>query len=269
MAAAQEVSIDVAEIAGTALKIWWPLLRVGGFVLSAPIIGSTLVPTGARIAFSVALAFILAPLAPVPASLSIFSGAGALASVNQVLIGLAIGMTVQLMFDALALAGQTVSMTMGLGYATLVDPQRGANTAVLGQMFTILGTLVYLSVDGHLALLGSLARSFQTLPIGAAPLDRDFFGAVAGWGARVFESGLLIALPATVALIIVNLALGVVTRAAPQLNLFGIGFPITMLAGFFALIIGMDSLMTGMGHLIQEALGAAADLVSSAAPGVR
>ena len=262
---AKEVSIDAAEIAGAALRIWWPLLRIGGFTLAAPIIGSRTVPVGARIAFSLSLAFILAPLAPVSKELSIFSGAGAIASVNQILIGLAIGMTVQLVFDALALAGQTVSMTMGLGFASLVDPQRGANTAVLGQMFTILGTLLYLSMDGHLALLGSLARSFQTLPIGAEPLNRDFFAAVAGWGARVFESGLLIALPATVALIIVNLALGVVTRAAPQLNLFGIGFPITMLAGYFALIVGLDNVLTGMGRLIQDALGMASDLVATAA----
>jgi flagellar biosynthetic protein FliR len=156
-------------------------------------------------------------------------------------------------------------MTMGLGFATLVDPQRGANTAVLGQMFTIFGTLVYLSVDGHLRLIGTLAHSFQTIPVVADGLGGGLLGAVPAWGARVFEAGLLIALPVTVALLIVNLALGVVTRAAPQLNLFGIGFPITMLAGFFALMAGLDSLIGGMLNLLQDALQTAAGLVDMGA----
>ena len=258
----KEISVDSAQVAGTLARVWWPLLRVGGFVLTAPIVGSSTVPRSARIGFSVALALLLAPVVAAPADLNIFSGHGVLASVNQLLIGVAIGLTAQLLFDALALAGQTISMTMGLGYATLVDPQRGANTAVLGQMFTILGTLVYLSLNGHLALLGSFVRSFESMPIGVEVVGRNFFGSIAAWGAHVFESGLLIALPATVALIIVNLALGVVTRAAPQLNLFGIGFPITMLAGFFVLIVGLDSVFTGINGLIETTLIRAAEVAS-------
>lgn len=263
----REITFDAAQIAAMVARIWWPLLRIGGFILTAPIVGSAMVPRSARIAFSVALAFLLAPIVAVPASLSIFSGAGALASVNQIMIGIAIGLIVQLMFDALALAGQTVSMTMGLGYATLVDPQRGANTAVLGQLFTIFGMLIYLSLNGHLVLLGSFARSFESMPIGAELIGRNFFGSVASWGAHVFEAGLLIALPATVALIIVNLALGVVTRAAPQLNLFGIGFPITMLAGFIVLVAGFDSVVTGIEGLIASALNNAAVLASGTVSG--
>jgi flagellar biosynthetic protein FliR len=158
---------------------------------------------------------------------------------------------------------------MGLGYATLVDPQHGANTPVLGQMFMIFGTLTYLAVNGHLVLLGALAKSFQTLPIGGANIDRNFLFAVASWGARVFETGLLVALPAVIALIIVNLALGVITRAAPQLNLFNIGFTITMVAGFFVLIVGLDGLMVAISGLINGALAAAANLVGAPAPGVR
>ncbi len=261
--AARELSIDAAEVTAQLLRAWWPLLRVSGFMLVAPVIGSSTVPRAARIALSVSLALLVAPSAHAPRDLSIFSSAGVLISATQLLIGIAIGLVVQLVFDALALAGQTVSLTMGLGFATLVDPQRGASTAVLGQLFTILATLIYLSVNGHLALIGSLVQSFQTMPVGTAVIGRDFFGTVAGWGAHVFESGLLIALPATVALIIVNLALGVVTRAAPQLNLFGIGFPITMMAGFLALYLGLDSLLTGMSALIENALSTVVDLIGA------
>jgi flagellar biosynthetic protein FliR len=149
----------------------------------------------------------------------------------------------------------------------LVDPQRGANTTVLGQMFMIIGILTYLAINGHLVLLGALAESFQTLPIGVAHIGKDFLISVVLWGARVFESGLMIALPAVSALVIVNLALGVVTRAAPQLNLFGVGFTITLLCGFFVLIVGLDGIMTGISSLINSALGAAGELVGAPAAG--
>src|SRR6202142_4222148 len=227
-------------------RLWWPALRVGGFVLAAPIASETTIPGLVKIVMSLSLAFLMAPLVQVPAALSIFSAAGLLAAAQEVLIGVAIGMVVQLTFEALTFAGQSISLTMGLGFSTLVDPQHGAQVPVLGQMFMILGTLTYLSINGHLMLLAALAESFHTLPIGAAHVNEGFLMAVVLWGARVFDPGLLIALPAVIALVIVNLALGVVTRAAPQLNLFGIGFPITLLAGFMILIIGFDAIMGGI-----------------------
>jgi flagellar biosynthetic protein FliR len=113
-------------------------------------------------------------------------------------------------------------------------------------------------------LLGALANSFQNLPIGGANVDENLLLAVAVWGARIFETGLLVALPAVIALVIVNLALGVVTRAAPQLNLFGIGFTITLMSGFFVLIVGLDGLMAGVSGLIDSALSAAAELTGGA-----
>src|SRR6202035_910384 len=127
----------------------------------------------------------------------------------------------------------------------------------------------YLAINGHLVLLRPLAESFQTLPIGAAHIDKNVLSSVVLWGARVFESGLLIALPAVIALVIVNLALGVVTRAAPQLNLFGIGFTITLLCGFFVLIVGLDGIMAGISGLIDSALTAAGELAGTPAAGVR
>ena len=261
----QPVTLNAADVSHWVSRLWWPMLRVGGFVLAAPIASETVIPTFIKIIMSLSLAFLIAPLAQIPAALTIFSGAGALAAVQEILIGVAIGMVVQLAFEALTFAGQTISLTMGLGFATLVDPQRGANTTVLGQMFMIFGILTYLAINGHLVLLGALAESFHTLPIGAAHIDRNFFLSVALWGARVFETGLLIALPAVIALVIVNLALGVVTRAAPQLNLFGIGFTITLLCGFFVLIVGLDGVMAGVSSLISSALDAAADLVRAPA----
>ena len=261
----QPVTLNAVDVSQWVGRLWWPSLRIGGFVAAAPIASERSIPNRVKIVLTLALAVLVGPLAPVPAALSIFSGAGLLTAVQEILIGVSIGLVMELAFDALTFAGQTVSMTMGLGFATLVDPQRGANVPVLGQLFMIMGTLTYLALNGHLVLLGALANSFQTLPIGAANIDRDFLIAVATWGTRIFETGLLIALPAVVALVIVNLALGVVTRAAPQLNLFGIGFTITLMCGFFVLLVGLGGIMSGISTLIDDALRAVVALVSGTA----
>lgn len=259
----QPVVISAADVSDMVARLWWPSLRIGGFVLAAPIASEGTIPKRVKIVLTLALAFLVAPLAPVPPGLSIFSGAGALTAVQEMLVGVAIGLVVQLAFDALTLAGQTISMTMGLGFATLVDPQRGTNVTVVGQLFMFMGLLTYLAINGHLVLLGALAGSFRSLPIGAPELANGFLFSVAAWGARIFETGLLVALPALVALVIVNLALGVVSRAAPQLNLFGIGFTITLLGGFFVLLVGMDGVMAGISDLIETALMAVAELVGA------
>jgi len=256
--------IDASDLSVWALRLWWPVLRIGGFIAAAPVINHSAVPARVKIALTLALAFALAPLAHAPAELSMFSGAGLLAALHEVLTGLAIGLIVQLAFEALEFAGQSISTSMGLGFATLVDPQHGASTPVLGQLFTIVGLLAYLAVNGHLLLLGALARSFETLPIGAPAPDRDLLFTIATWGGRILESGLLIALPALIALVIVNLAIGVISRAAPQLHLFGIGFTVALLGGFFVLLVGLDGLASGISSLIESALSAAQALVTPA-----
>src|SRR5450631_4648785 len=263
----QPLTLNAADVSTWVGRMWWPTLRVGGFVLAAPIASEGVVPRLVKIVLTLALAFLLGPLIAVPAGLSIFSGAGLLTAALELLIGVAIGMVVQVTFEALVFAGQSISLTMGLGFATLVDPQRGAQVPVLGQMFMIFGTLTYLAINGHLMLLGALAESFHSLPIGAAHVDKNFLISVVLWGARVFDTGLLIALPAVIALVIVNLALGVITRAAPQLNLFGIGFTITLLSGFFVLLSGLDGIMSGIAALIHSALMAVSELIGAQAPG--
>jgi len=260
----QSVLLQTSDLSAWVTRLWWPVLRIGGFVATAPIINQPAVPGRVKIALTVGLAFALAPLARVPADLSIFSGTGVLAAVHEVLIGVAIGLIVQLAFEALEFAGQSISTSMGLGFATLVDPQHGASTPVLGQLFSIVGLLAYLAINGHLLLIGSLAHSFETLPVGAPTVDRDLLYTMATWGGRILESGVLIALPALIALVIINLAIGVVSRAAPQLHLFGIGFTLALLGGFFVLIVGLDGLASAISALLQGALEAARNLTTSA-----
>jgi flagellar biosynthetic protein FliR len=259
----QPLVINAADVSQIVGRLWWPSLRITGFVLTAPIASEMTIPKRVKIVMTLALAFLVAPAAAVPEGLSIFSGVGGLIAVQELLIGAAIGMVMQLAFDGLSFAGQAKSMSMGLGFATLIDPQRGASVPVLGQIVTIMGTLSYLAVDGHLVLLGALANSFRTLPIGVGSVDADFVLTVATWGGRIFQTGLLVALPAVIALVIVNMALGVVSRAAPQLNLFSTGFTITLLCGFFVLMVGLDGIMLGISSLIESTLKAVIELVGS------
>jgi flagellar biosynthetic protein FliR len=178
----------------------------------------------------------------------------------QVAIGAAIGFAVQLAFDALVIAGQTIAMTMGLGFATLVDPGRGATTPVLSQFFLILGLLLFLSVDGHIALIGVLVESFRWAPIGPQGLDLQGLLGLTLWGGRIFESGLTIALPAVIALLGMNIGMGIVSRAAPQLNLFAVGFPVAMLVGYVVMLLSLPALAGSFLDLLGDALQTAADV---------
>ncbi|HUO95092.1 MAG TPA: flagellar biosynthetic protein FliR [Steroidobacteraceae bacterium] len=235
----------------------WAFLRVTGFLLLAPIFGATAVPRRVKLVLALALTLILAPLSPPSAPIDPLSAVALLTAVQQILIGLAIGFVVQVVFDALVLAGQIVATTMGLGFATLVDPNHGAGTTVVSQFYMILGTLIFLALDGHIALLGVLADSVRVLPPGPSALGADTLLAIVRFSGKIFEAGVMIALPAVVGLVLINLALGVVSRAAPQLNLFAVGFPVSMLLGFAMLMLSLPTLHSSLERLFLDALGAA------------
>jgi flagellar biosynthetic protein FliR len=253
------MEIQAAQITGWVTAFLWPLLRVSGMVMVAPVFGANVVPVRIRVVLALALTVLVAPLAPAPPELQPLAAAGLLAIAQQVLTGVAIGFAVQLAFDALIMAGQTVAMTMGLGFATLVDPARGAATPVLSQLLLILGLLLYLSLDGHLALIAVLADIFRG-PAGGAGFGIGEAWTLAAWGGRIFEAGLVIALPAVIALLVVNFGMGIVSRAAPQLNLFAVGFPVAMLAGFLVLLLSLPALRTGFTQLLEEALALAGQM---------
>lgn len=252
------MQIEATQLTGWLAALLWPLLRISGLVLVAPIFGANVVPARAKVVLSLSLAVLVAPLAPAPAGLNPLSAAGVLAMAVQLAIGIAIGFAVQLAFDALVMAGQTIAMTMGLGFATLVDPGRGASTPVLSQFFLILGLLLFVSVDGHVALIEVLVESFRWAPAGAAGLHNDGLWELLLWAGEIFRSGLVIALPAVVALLGMNLGMGIVSRAAPQLNLFAVGFPVAMLFGFVVMLLSLPVLKDAFLGLLGAALETAA-----------
>lgn len=252
------MQFEASQVTGWIAAVLWPLLRISGLVLVAPVFGANVVPARVKVVLALSLAVLVAPLAPPPPALDPLSAEGLLAMAVQLAIGVAIGFAVQLAFDALVMAGQTIAMTMGLGFAMLVDPGRGGSTPVLSQFFLILGLLLFVSVDGHVALIGVLVESFRWAPVGAAGMASGGLWELTLWGGEIFRSGLVIALPAVVALLAMNLGMGIVSRAAPQLNLFAVGFPVAMLFGFLVMLLSLPSMQGAFLDLVADALATGA-----------
>lgn len=247
------------NVTSAQLYIWiasflWPLTRVLGLLTIAPPFGSAGVPVLVKLLLGIMISAVIAPSVPVPAALDPMSMTGLMILAQQFVIGLSMGFAVRVVFAGVEMAGELVSMTMGLGFAVFFDPQTQGRTSAISQMFSLLGTLVFLSINGHLILLSVMADSFNTLPITAAPVTAEGFHQLALGGASIFSMGLQLSLPMLVALLITNIALGVLTRAAPQLNLFGIGFPVTMVVGFILIGICLPYLLTPLQHFLNEAI---------------
>ena len=228
-----------------------------------PVIGSSFVPARVRLLLAVVLTAVIAPVIPSTATTEVLSAAGLVTVIQEIAIGATMGFLVQLVFDAIALGGQVIGMSMGLGFAVFLDRARGVNMPVLGQLFLMLGMLVFLTMDGHLALISLLAESFTSLPISVRGLDATMLGDVLLFTGQMFVFALRIALPAITAILVVNLAFGVMSRAAPTLNLFAIGFPVTMLLGFTVIFFSMDGLTQNVGLFLGNALQAVSALLES------
>lgn len=230
----------------------WPFVRIAAFVSVAPIFGTHTVPMRVRLMIAIALAMIAAPVLPKMKFIDPLSYEGIVVTFHQVLIGLAIGFTMTLIFSVLITGGQMVAQLMGLGFASMMDPQNGVSVPVVGQFYTIMATLIFLVLNGHLVLIDLLVSSFQTLPVGEFGLSIDKIWQFVLWSKVIFVGALMIALPAVTALLLVNVAFGVMTRTSPQLNIFAVGFPITILLGFILILITLPYFIPKLQQLFEH-----------------
>ncbi len=235
-------------------EFMWPFMRVSALLLSAPVFGTRLVPVRVRIVLALLLTGLIVPLLPAAPALDILSLPALLLMAQQVLIGLCMGFALQLIFNALIIAGESMAMAMGLGFASMIDPQNGVNVPVLSQFFVLIATLIFLSLNGHLAVIALLVKSFELLPIAGAGLTRDAYWTVASWASEMLIGAVRIALPVVAATLIAYLALGVMTRAAPQLNVFSVGFPVILLFGFVVLALTMPSFLPAFRELFESGI---------------
>lgn len=241
--------ITDAELFAWLQQYFWTFARIGGVMMSAPVFGSRMAPARIRLLFALVLTLMLAPLAPRVAMQDLFSASWFLTLMQQLLIGVAIGFVLQLAFEAVSLGGELIAYSMGLSFAQVADPVRNTETPLPGQLLGLLASLLFLAGGGHLILIEVIGRSLHDLPAGTAGLGSADFSSIAQWGGQVFAGGLRIALPAVIALLLVNLAFGVMSRAAPALNVQSVGFPLSLLAGLWMLILilpNFNSVFTGI-----------------------
>ena len=245
-----------------ALAIYvWPFVRIGAFLMVMPLVGGSFVPTKVRLLLAVVLTLVLAPVIPITPSLDVLSAAGLVTVIQEVAIGAALGFLVQLVFDAIALGGQVIGMSMGLGFAVFLDRARGVSVPVLGQLFLMLAMLVFLSMDGHLSMIQLLAQSFRAWPMSSGGLTLPIISELLVWTSQLFIFAVKIALPAITALLIVNLSFGVMSRAAPTLNLFAVGFPVAMLLGFVVIFLNMGVLVENVSIFLDLSISKAWELL--------
>lgn len=248
------ITFSSAELHTWIAALLWPMSRILGLIASAPLFGNLNVPVRIKIALGVLLSLIVAPTVPALPALDPMSLAGFLILAQQLIIGLTMGFTMRIVFAAVEMAGEIAGLTMGFGFATFFDPQTRGRSSAISQFLSLLALMLFLTANVHLMLLSTLVESFVTLPISAESLGTKGLQQLAAWGGLIFSAGVQLALPIVAALLLTNIALGILTRAAPQLNLFGIGFPITLGVGFLLLALVLPFLATPLHRLLQEGL---------------
>lgn len=234
---------------------FWPFVRLGAALALVPMFSMQAVPMRVRLLLVVFVVLAAAPQLHLPPPIDPFSIEGLLVMLQQVVIGLAMGLIFLVIFQAFVVAGHFVSMGMGLAFATMVDPTNGMNSPVVSQFFTIIATLLFLALNGHLLVIHVVIDSFRLLPVGMSMLSPDTLKAIAGFGAYMFSAGVLMALPVVTTLLLVNLAFGIMSRAAPAMNIFAVGFPITLIAGLVLLSLMSPFLLEHLRALIEQGVG--------------
>ena len=249
------ITITEAQLAAWVSPIFWPFLRVLALFTAAPVFSSRTIPVRAKIAlaFFVALAAQASfPQMPVigfddPQVLTVIF--------QQIAVGLAVGFAVRVVFSAVELAGEVVGFQMGLNFAAFFDPTIGAQSSAVARFFGQMASLLFLAMNGHILVLLAIIHSFKTFPVDGGFLDSLQQMELHSLGVDLFASALWIALPMVGMLMFANLALGIVSRVAPQINIFAVGFPITLVVGLISIAVTLPMLDQPFMALMERSIG--------------
>lgn len=238
------------------LEIWvatflWPFIRVLAMLATAPVFDNRVIQRKVRVGLAALIAIMIAPLIPTPPLLGSAEALPVL--IQQILIGVAMGFSMRLVFAAFEMAGDILGLQMGLAFAQFVDPVRGGQTPLIGSFLGVLASLVFLVIDGHLLVIAAVVQSFELLPIGSN-LDVTNPQNIAMAGSIMFMLALQIAMPVLAAVLISNVVLGILARAAPQLNVMSIGFSITIAAGIWVLWVSLPYFIAGIDSAVGRLL---------------
>ncbi len=247
------MNFELAQLQSLIAALLWPLARISGLMLTAPVLGARTIPARVRVGLALVLTLVLMPLAPSPGKVDPLSLAALITVMQQLVVGAAMGFALKLAFEALSMGGELVASSMGLSFAQTMDPQQGHGAPALGQFYLLLATLIFLSMVGHLELISLLATVMQHGSWQAAMPGGNTLWALLGLASHLFAGAVLVALPAMAALLVVNLGFGAISRAAPAMNLFSIGFPISICLGFIAVWLGLRALPSAFDALQRAA----------------
>ncbi len=251
------ISFTTEQIASWYGAVFWPLVRILALFSVAPLLSHRAIPVRVKVALGVAIALVLVPVVPAPPITDVMSGAGLALLAQNILIGVILGFAVRLIFAALELTGELIGLQMGLSFAGFFNPASGMAQNAVGSFMSLLALLMFIAIDGHLLLLHALAESFRLFPLvgdggsGALPMSPI---EVARAGATMFSIALSLALPFLAVMLLTNIVLGVLARVAPQLNVFAVGFPLTILVGLGTLMLLLPYLETPLRAALERSL---------------
>ena len=245
-------------------------------MLVAPIFSAQSIPIRVRVAAAIAITMVVAPILPPLPLVEFISGDAVLIAFHQVIIGAAMGFALQLAFNIFVMSGHILAMQAGLGFSMMNSPQDGVQVTVVGQLYLMFATLLYLAMDGHLILIREVINSFNILPIGINGITPTGYWILISWSSKMFLSAVMMVLPAITALLMVNVSFGVMAKASPQLNPFSVGFLITIILGFSIIYITLPTLipyfvqiMTDVFKMVNDMLLVSAESPSIAPSGVK
>jgi flagellar biosynthetic protein FliR len=246
------LTVSFSQLEAWLTLFIWPFLRIAGLVATAPIFSHRSLPRQVKVGFCIALTIIVSPTLPAVPDVPMLSWAGFGIVVEQLLIGVAIGTVMQVVFAIVQAAGDFIGLQMGLAFASFFSADSSSNTMILARLLYILSLMLFLAVDGHLLLVEILAESFRLIPIASFSLNAQGFFAIASFAGLVFKLGLLLALPVLGILLIINLSMGILNRAAPQFTVFSVGFPISLTVGMLLLVVLMTRLQGAVTKLFEQ-----------------
>lgn len=245
-------------------RLWaliFVMVRIGAAFIAAPVFSAVSIPLTVRVTLSGAIGVLVLAAHPITPPAQVFAFATFLSVAAEAMVGFAIGFILQIAFAAPMVASELIGTSMGIGFASAIDPQNGHSTPALGQFFSMMLTLLFLSMNGHLMLVEMIVKSYDALPVGAAWLAPKQLQDIAFFGGYTFLAGLLLALPVGFLLLCLNLVVGMVSRSAPSLNLFAIGLPTSLAVGVVALALGFPAMGDYMMVIIDQGLAATQNLV--------
>lgn len=258
MDAVTRMAIDGQQAFAIISTTLWVMLRIGAMLMAMPMIGTRAVPARVRVMLAVALSVALAPVLPAVPLFDGLSSTTVLTILREVAVGVSIGFLLRLIFEAGAMAGEMIAQSTGLAFAQMADPMRGGSSGVIGQWFYLMFGLLFFTSNGHLALISLLVDSYKALPIGTALPDPHALAALAPTLAvQIFRGAMSLALPLVVAMLAINLAFGVLARAAPALNPMQLGLPVALLLGLVLLTLLAGEMGPPVQRLFDTAFDAA------------